>query len=96
MLVFEHKALYGRKEEFPGGEHVLPLGQARTVRVGNDVTLVGLSITVGTCLAAPADQLLPMASGRVAAEVRSRDLRHAVRCTAGRGQRCWPDGKLRC
>jgi pyruvate dehydrogenase E1 component beta subunit len=72
VLVFEHKALYGRKEEFPGGEHVLPLGQARTVRAGHDVTLVGLSITVGTCLAA-ADQL---AADGVAAEV--LDLRTLV------------------
>jgi acetoin:2,6-dichlorophenolindophenol oxidoreductase subunit beta len=72
VLVFEHKALYGRKEEFPTGEHVLPLGQARTVRAGRDVTLVGLSITVGTCLAA-ADQL---AADGVAAEV--LDLRTLV------------------
>jgi len=72
VLVFEHKALYGRKEEIPAGEHVLPLGRARTVRAGSDVTLVGLSITVGTCLAA-ADQL---AAGGVAAEV--LDLRTLV------------------
>jgi acetoin:2,6-dichlorophenolindophenol oxidoreductase subunit beta len=56
VLVFEHKALYARKEEVPDGEHVLPLGQARIVRAGADLTLVGLSITVGTCLAA-ADEL---------------------------------------
>jgi pyruvate dehydrogenase E1 component beta subunit len=72
VLVFEHKALYGRKEDVPGGGHVLPLGQARTVRAGSDVTLVGLSITVGTCLAA-ADQL---AADGVAAEV--LDLRTLV------------------
>ena len=29
VLVFEHKALYARKEEAPEGEHVLPLGRAR-------------------------------------------------------------------
>ena len=52
VMVFEHKALYGRKEEIGDGEQVVPLGQARTVRAGRDVTLVGLSITVGTCLAA--------------------------------------------
>ena len=56
VLVFEHKALYARKEQAPDGEHVLPLGRARTVRPGRDLTLVGLSITVGTCLAA-ADEL---------------------------------------
>jgi acetoin:2,6-dichlorophenolindophenol oxidoreductase subunit beta len=52
VVVFEHKALYGRKEEIGGGEQFVPLGQARTVRAGRDITLVGLSITVGTCLAA--------------------------------------------
>jgi pyruvate dehydrogenase E1 component beta subunit len=72
VLVFEHKALYGRKEEIGDGEQVLPLGRARTVRAGGDVTLVGLSITVGTCLAA-ADQL---AADGVAAEV--LDLRTLV------------------
>jgi acetoin:2,6-dichlorophenolindophenol oxidoreductase subunit beta len=55
VMVFEHKALYGRKEVMPDGEHVLPLGQARIVRPGADVTLVGLSITVGTCVAAAAE-----------------------------------------
>jgi len=56
VLVFEHKALYARKEEVPDGERVLTLGQARIVREGSDLTLVGLSITVSTCLAA-ADEL---------------------------------------
>jgi pyruvate/2-oxoglutarate/acetoin dehydrogenase E1 component len=65
VLVFEHKALYGRKEEVADGEQVIALGQARVVRPGRDVTLVGLSITVGTCLAA-ADGL---AAGGVEAEV---------------------------
>lgn len=49
VLVFEHKALYGRKEECPDGEHVIPLGTARTVRAGTDITLAGLSITVEVC-----------------------------------------------
>jgi pyruvate/2-oxoglutarate/acetoin dehydrogenase E1 component len=65
VLVFEHKALYGRKEEVLDGEHVLPLGRARTLRAGRDLTLVGLSITVGICLAA-ADEL---AEQGVSAEV---------------------------
>ena len=65
VLVFEHKALYGQKEEIPDGEHVLPLGRARTVRPGTDVTLVGLSITVRACLAAAAE----LASAGIDAEV---------------------------
>lgn len=52
VIVLEHKALYAHKEEIGDGEHVLPLGRAATVRAGRDVTLAGLSITVGTCLAA--------------------------------------------
>lgn len=72
VLVFEHKALYGRKQEIPDGEHVLPLGQAAVVREGTDLTLVGLSITVGICQAA-ADQL---AQQSVMAEV--LDLRTLV------------------
>jgi pyruvate/2-oxoglutarate/acetoin dehydrogenase E1 component len=65
VMVFEHKALYGRREDMAEGEHVLPLGRARTVRVGSDVTLVGLSITVGTCLAAAEE----LAADGVEAEV---------------------------
>ncbi len=55
VMVFEHKALYGRKEEIGDGEQVVSLGQARIVRPGDVVTLVGLSITVGSCLAAAAE-----------------------------------------
>ena len=49
VLVFEHKALYGAKQTVPDGEHLVPLGTARVVREGSDVTLVGLSITVRHC-----------------------------------------------
>ena len=56
----------------PDGEHVLPLGQARTVRAGDDVTLVGLSITVGTCLAAAGE----LAAHGISADV--LDLRSLV------------------
>ena len=65
VLVFEHKALYGTKEEVPEGEQYIPLGQARILRPGNDLTLVGLSVTVGMCRKA-ADQL---AANGIEAEV---------------------------
>lgn len=65
VLVFEYKALYGQKEEIADSEQALPLGRARTVRPGTDVTLVGLSITVQACLAA-ADEL---AGAGIGAEV---------------------------
>jgi len=52
VLVFEHKGLFGVQEDVPDGEQYVPLGVARVVRPGADVTLVGLSITVGYCLRA--------------------------------------------
>ncbi len=65
VLVFEHKAMYAAKEEGPPGECFIPLGQARTVREGRDVTLVALSITVGMCMKAAAE----LASAGIDAEV---------------------------
>lgn len=65
VLVFEHKALYGRKGEVPDSEHVVPLGQAAVTRPGTDVTLVGLSLTVETATAAAAE----LASDGISAEV---------------------------
>src|SRR5436190_11097606 len=41
VVIFEPKLLYRTmRGEVPEGEHVVPLGQARTVRAGEDVTLV--------------------------------------------------------
>lgn len=55
VVFFEHKELYPRTGEVPDGEHMLPLGQAATVREGADVTLVGLAKTVYTALDAAAE-----------------------------------------
>jgi len=52
VLVFEHKGLFGTQEDVPDGEQYVPLGVARVVRPGADVTLVGLSITVPYCVQA--------------------------------------------
>ncbi len=65
VLVFEHKAMYASKEEGPSGECFIPLGKARTVREGRDVTLVALSITVGMCMKAAAE----LAAAGIDAEV---------------------------
>lgn len=65
VLVFEHKGLYASKEDVGDGELVIPLGQARTVRAGSDVTIVALAITVGRSLEA-AEQL---AAEGISAEV---------------------------
>jgi len=76
VLVFEHKGLYALKEELGtaevGAEFLVPLGVANVVRGGSDVTLVGLSITVGHCLTAAAE----LAEQGISAEV--IDLRSLV------------------
>ncbi len=46
VLFFEQKSLYGRKDEVPDGEHVVPLGQAKVLREGDDVTIVALAAMV--------------------------------------------------
>ena len=40
VLFFEHKQLYALKGEVPEGEHVIPLGQARVLRDGRDLTII--------------------------------------------------------
>lgn len=56
VVFFEHKELYPLKGEVPDGDYVLPLGNAKRIREGSDVTLVALAKTVYTALDA-ADQL---------------------------------------
>ncbi|MCC6473890.1 MAG: alpha-ketoacid dehydrogenase subunit beta [Burkholderiales bacterium] len=57
VLFFEHKGLLAGKAEVPDGEHVEPLGQAKVLRRGNDVTLIALAAMVPCALKA-ADALV--------------------------------------
>jgi len=53
VLYFESKYLYRRiKGEVPDGDHVTPLGKARVVREGTDVSLIAYGSAVHHCLAA--------------------------------------------
>jgi pyruvate/2-oxoglutarate/acetoin dehydrogenase E1 component len=53
VLFFEHKYLYRRiKEVMPEGDHVVPLGTARTARAGTDVSIITYSATVFKALEA--------------------------------------------
>ncbi|HLI58698.1 MAG TPA: alpha-ketoacid dehydrogenase subunit beta [Solirubrobacteraceae bacterium] len=53
VVFLEHKRLYSLKEDDPGdGEELIPLGRARTVRPGADLTLVAVSKSVHDALAA--------------------------------------------
>lgn len=46
VLFFEQKSLYGTKGEVPEGDHVVPLGKAKVLRQGDDVTIVALAAMV--------------------------------------------------
>jgi pyruvate dehydrogenase E1 component beta subunit len=57
VVFLENELLYGRSFDVPDlPDHVLPIGQARIMRPGKDVTVVSYSIGVGLALEA-ADQL---------------------------------------
>jgi pyruvate dehydrogenase E1 component beta subunit len=52
VVFLENELLYGRTFEVPEGDVVVPIGKARTMRPGNDVTIVSYSIGVGLALEA--------------------------------------------
>jgi 2-oxoisovalerate dehydrogenase E1 component beta subunit len=53
VLFFEHKYLYRRvKAEMPAGDHVVPIGKARTAREGKDVSIITYASTVWKSLEA--------------------------------------------
>jgi acetoin:2,6-dichlorophenolindophenol oxidoreductase subunit beta len=54
VIVVENKALYATKGELPEPMSAVPIGRARTARVGNDVTIVtyGAMVPVGLAAAA--------------------------------------------
>ena len=66
VMFFEQKSLYAMKAEVPEGEHVEPLGVAKVVRAGGDVTVAALAAMVPRALQA-ADTL--QAEHGVSAEV---------------------------
>ncbi len=52
VMFFEQKSLYAIKGEVPEDEHVVPLGVARVVRAGDDVTIAALAAMVPRALSA--------------------------------------------
>ena len=52
VMFFEQKSLYAIKGEVPEGEHVEPLGVAKIVRPGSDVTIAALAAMVPRALQA--------------------------------------------
>jgi pyruvate dehydrogenase E1 component beta subunit len=52
VVFLENELIYGRSFEAPPEGHIVPIGKARTMRTGTDVTLVSYSIGVGLALEA--------------------------------------------
>jgi len=52
VLVFEHKLLYAESGDVPVEDYTLPLGKARIVLAGDDVTIVTYSLGVGIAIKA--------------------------------------------
>ena len=50
VVFLENELVYGRSFEVPDGQDALPIGRARIVREGADVTIVAYSIAVGLAL----------------------------------------------
>lgn len=54
VIFIEHKKLYQTKGEVPGGEHLVPFGQADLKRPGRDLTIIATSYMVQMSLKAAA------------------------------------------
>ena len=52
VLFFESKSLYATKGDAPEDEHVVPLGEAKVLKSGSDVTICALALTVPRALKA--------------------------------------------
>ena len=52
VIVIENRLLYGMKGPQPAADHVLPIGRARVVREGSDITVVSVSRMVHEAVAA--------------------------------------------
>jgi pyruvate dehydrogenase E1 component beta subunit len=52
IVFLENEMLYGKTFDVPKGDHVLPIGKAKVVRPGKDVTIVSFSIGMTYALAA--------------------------------------------
>jgi 2-oxoisovalerate dehydrogenase E1 component beta subunit len=53
VLFFEHKALYRKiKEDLPAGEYTVPIGKAKIVREGRDLSIITYGAMVWTALEA--------------------------------------------
>jgi pyruvate dehydrogenase E1 component beta subunit len=65
VVFLENELLYGHSFDVPVGDVVLPIGKARVVRAGRDVTLVSYSIGVGIAI----DAATTLAAEGIEAEV---------------------------
>jgi 2-oxoisovalerate dehydrogenase E1 component beta subunit len=51
VIFLEHKYLYRRvRDEIPAGDHLVPIGKARTVREGRDLVMISYGAALWKCL----------------------------------------------
>jgi pyruvate dehydrogenase E1 component beta subunit len=55
VIFIEHRGLYWSKSEIPANDHIVPIGQATTLRQGEQVTIVALANMVPPALTAADD-----------------------------------------
>ncbi len=65
VVFLEHKVQYAEKGEVPDGEHLVPLGVAKVVREGGDVTIVATQRMVKVAL----DAAEELSAGGIEAEI---------------------------
>jgi 2-oxoisovalerate dehydrogenase E1 component len=65
VLFFEHKLLYANAGKIPTGDYTLPIGKARVVQEGEDVTIVSHLLGVGVSI----DAANILSSAGISAEV---------------------------
>src|SRR5690606_17843920 len=52
VIFMESEVMYGEKGEVPEGEYLIPIGKAKVVREGNDVTIVSFGKIMKLAIAA--------------------------------------------
>src|SRR5437870_3105537 len=80
VIFFEHKGLYANKGEVPEGEHVEPLGKAKVLRTGPDVTLIALAAMVPRALKAAEALAAEHGISATVIDVRSEERRVGREC----------------
>ncbi len=87
VVFIENRLLYGMKGPRPPADHIVPIGKARVVRPGTDVTVVSVSRMVHEALAAAEEVGRRGHLGRGDRPAHGRAARHGADPRVGRARR---------